>query len=73
MAVTQLPAHTRERIDEIRAFHRPQPRRYGIHWWQRLRRRPVCLVCWEPGECRQTRWAADVEAGRVAPVGWGMP
>jgi hypothetical protein len=65
----ELPAHTRERIAEIRAIHVLERRRirvgmgYQIVDW--------CKYCCGVG-CRQRQWADDVEAGRRKPAGW-MP
>jgi hypothetical protein len=64
-----LPAHTRDRIDEIRATHLPvrvwiRTRRW---WWRCI---DVCLLCREPYECRQRRWVDDVLTGRRQPAGW---
>jgi hypothetical protein len=66
--VTDLPAHTRERIDDIRAFHVATRRT----WWHRLARKPVqCVMCGVPiGRCEQLKWAAAVAAGRRPAAGW---
>lgn len=65
--VTDLPAHTRERIDEIRKLHVPTVRTR----WQRLRRRPaLCTMCGVPiGRCLQRRWADEVSSGARVPAG----
>jgi hypothetical protein len=66
----ELPAHTRERIAEIEAIHRP------TRVWIRTARFPwlrpvdVCILCRQPYECDQREWAADVKAGRRSPAGW---
>lgn len=67
--VPELPAHTRERIAEIRALHTIERKRsrVGLGW----RWLAWCRLCCEVG-CRQLQWADDVEAGRRAPAGW-MP
>lgn len=62
MLPVQLPAHTRERIGEIRATHKPMRR-----WF----RKDVCKMCGQTWECTQIVWASDVEAGRRTPA--GMP
>jgi hypothetical protein len=66
--VTDLPAHTRERIDEIRKLHVPTVRTR----WQRIRRKPsLCTMCGVPiGRCEQLRWAAAVAAGERPAAGW---
>ncbi len=65
--ITNLPAHTRERIDEIRTLHVPAVRTR----WQRLwRRPPLCTMCGVPiGRCLQRKWADEVAAGRRPPAG----
>jgi hypothetical protein len=69
-----LPAHTRERIAELRALHKPPgiklTRRGRFAWIRNLRVDRHCKMCGQRWPCRQLRWAADVEAGRVAPAGW---
>lgn len=64
--VTNLPAQTRERIDEIRTFHVPAKR----SWWRLLR--PVeCVMCGVPiGRCQQLKWAEQVASGERPPAGW---
>lgn len=71
MAITDLPAHTRQRIDEIRTYHVPAVRT----WWQRLLRKPpLCTMCAVPiGRCQQRKWADDVSAGRRPPAGIPQP
>jgi hypothetical protein len=66
--ISELPAHTRERIDDIRAFHVPARR----SWWQRLARRSAtCVMCGVPiGRCLQLRWVERVVAGEQPPAGW---
>jgi hypothetical protein len=65
--VTNLPAHTRERIDELRTFHRPGTQR----WWEKLLARPVrCVMCGQRWMCRDRRWAEDVADGRRPAAGW---
>lgn len=68
-----LPAHTRERIAEIRDLHKPvrvwiRTKAWGFIPWSRAA--DACIICRQPYECRQIRWADDVEAGRVSPAGW---
>ena len=70
----ELPAHTRQRIDEIRALHQPVrirlTRRGRFAWIRNLFARDACLLCRQPYPCRQREWADDVEAGRIAPAGF---
>lgn len=68
MAITDLPAHTRERIDDIRAFHVPTRRT----WWHHLTRKPAhCVMCGVPiGRCEQLKWASAVAAGDRPAAGW---
>lgn len=70
----QLPAHTRERITEIRKLHQPVrirlTRTGRFAWFRSLFRRDACLLCRQPFPCRQREWADDVEAGRIRPAGW---
>lgn len=65
--ITNLPAHTRERIDEIRTYH--VPNRRGL-LDRLLRRPPQCTMCAVPiGRCLQRKWADEVSVGRRAPAG----
>lgn len=66
-----LPAHTRERIDEIVATHVPARRSP----WEWLTRAPArCVLCAVPmDQCLQWRWMVRVLSGQIAPAGWGVP
>lgn len=65
--ITNLPAHTRERIDEIRKLHVPAVR---SRWQRLLRKVPVCTMCGVPiGRCQQRKWADEVSAGARPPAG----
>lgn len=70
----ELPAHTRERIAEIRKLHQPVgirlTRTGRFAWFRNLFARDACLLCRQPYPCRQREWADDVEAGRIEPAGW---
>lgn len=72
-----LPAHTRERIAELRSLHGPAgiklTRRGRFAWWRNLRPDRRCRMCGQRLRCSQLRWCDDVEAGRVAPAGWRIP
>ncbi len=69
--ITNLPAHTRERIDELRTFHVAAPR----SWWSRLAGQPIrCVMCGIAiGRCQQRKWAEAVAAGRTPPAGFAVP
>lgn len=70
----ELPAITRERIAEIRTFHKPAgiklTRSGRFSWWRNLFPDRHCKMCGQPMKCTQLRWCDDVEAGRVAPAGF---
>lgn len=68
-----LPAHTRERIAEIRSLHIPIPVWVPtsiLGWLPWMRRIEACVLCRMTYPCGQINWADDVEAGRVSPAGW---
>lgn len=69
--ITDLPAHTRQRIDEIRTFHVPAVR---TRWQRILRKPPLCTMCAVPiGRCLQRKWADQVSSGACQPAGIPRP
>lgn len=64
----ELPAHTRERIAELRALHQPVRKWIRARWFPRPV--DVCILCRQTYPCRQINWCTDVESGVVAAAGW---
>jgi hypothetical protein len=62
----ELPAHTRDRIAEIKALHVPDRIRVPGRWFKV----DGCRYCRVRYPCLQRRWAARVEAGLIDPAGW---
>lgn len=72
-----LPAHTRERIAELRALHQPPgiklTRTGRFRWWANLFPDHRCVLCLQQMPCSQIRWCDEVEAGRRPPAGRIQP